>query len=58
MTNGDVALRDSKNPAVPAHTFTQEEWTAFTRGVKAGEFDYSPVPFQGGTESATIRFTR
>jgi hypothetical protein len=36
---GIVAVRDSKNPAGPALGFSPQEWTAFTGGVKAGEFD-------------------
>jgi hypothetical protein len=36
---GDVRVRDSKDPNGPMLTFTPAEWTAFTRGAKAGEFD-------------------
>ena len=36
---GCRAVRDSKNPTGPALTFTATEWTAFTAGVRAGEFD-------------------
>ncbi|MET8151063.1 DUF397 domain-containing protein [Actinoplanes sp. NPDC049668] len=36
---GVVAVRDSKNPTGPALVFTPSEWTAFTGGVKDGEFD-------------------
>ena len=32
-------MRDSKDPAGPALAFTAEEWDAFTKGVKDGEFD-------------------
>jgi hypothetical protein len=32
------AVRDSKNPAGPALTFTTAQWSAFTVGVRAGEF--------------------
>ncbi|GAA2629900.1 DUF397 domain-containing protein [Actinomadura fulvescens] len=35
---GAMALRDSKNPDLPALRFTPEEWTAFREGVRAGEF--------------------
>jgi hypothetical protein len=34
-----VAVRDSKAPHGPALIFTADEWRAFTRGVKEGEFD-------------------
>lgn len=37
--NGNVLLRDSKNPGQGYFTFSQDEWTAFTGGVKLGEFD-------------------
>jgi hypothetical protein len=35
---GQYLVRDSKNPDVPPFVFTTEEWTAFVRGVQAGEF--------------------
>lgn len=38
--DGSVALRDSKERQKPVHTFTRDEWVAFVRGVKAGEFDF------------------
>ena len=34
-----IGLRDSKLSHSPVLTFTAEEWTAFVRGVKNGEFD-------------------
>jgi hypothetical protein len=34
-----VAVRDSKDPSGPILTFTHTEWTAFTAGVRNGEFD-------------------
>jgi hypothetical protein len=36
---GEVRVRDSKDPNGPVLTFTADEWTAFTAGVRAGEFD-------------------
>ncbi|MFI9589429.1 DUF397 domain-containing protein [Nonomuraea sp. NPDC052265] len=36
---GVIAVRDSKNPQVPALIFTPGEWQAFLRGVNPGEFD-------------------
>lgn len=33
------AVRDSKNPTGPALRFTAAQWSAFTSGVRAGEFD-------------------
>jgi len=39
FVDGAVAVRDSKNPAGPALTFTPEEWDAFVGGTKDGEFD-------------------
>ncbi len=37
--DGSIALRDSKNVAKEAFVFTSEEWAAFVKGVKAGEFE-------------------
>jgi hypothetical protein len=34
---GIIAIRDSKNPAGPALTFTHSGWAAFIRGIKAGD---------------------
>lgn len=39
LNDGNVAVRDSKDPAKPAHEFTPREWAAFLKGVRAGEFD-------------------
>ena len=39
--DGAVLMRDTKNPAQQALTFTDEEWVAFVAGVKAGEFDFA-----------------
>jgi Domain of unknown function (DUF397) len=34
-----IVLRDSKKPRGHVLSYTLEEWQAFVRGVKAGEFD-------------------
>jgi hypothetical protein len=34
-----IAVRDSKDPDGPALIFTPAEWTTFTAGTRAGEFD-------------------
>lgn len=34
-----LAVRDSKNPTGPALRFTAAQWSVFTTGIKAGEFD-------------------
>jgi hypothetical protein len=39
LDGGHRAVRDSKNPTGPALMFTTAQWTAFTTGVCAGEFD-------------------
>jgi hypothetical protein len=36
---GARAVRDSKNRAGSVLTFTVAQWSAFTAGVQAGEFD-------------------
>lgn len=38
MPDGNVAVRDSKNPAGPVLRFTPSEWKAFIGGVRNGEF--------------------
>jgi hypothetical protein len=38
LDGGHRAVRDSKNPTGAALTCTASEWTAFTTGVRAGEF--------------------
>jgi hypothetical protein len=37
--HGTVGVRDSKNPTGPILMFTHGEWTAFTDGVRDGQFD-------------------
>lgn len=39
LAGGHRVIRDSRNPDGPALLFTATEWTAFTAGVRAGEFD-------------------
>jgi len=39
---GVLAVRDSKDPAGPILRFTRAEWSAFVRGVQAGEFEPAP----------------
>ncbi|GAA1950901.1 DUF397 domain-containing protein [Catenulispora subtropica] len=34
-----VCVRNSRHPDGPVLHFTEQEWTAFVAGVKAGEFD-------------------
>lgn len=34
-----VAVRDSKDPGNTTQFYTHDEWAAFIKGVKAGEFD-------------------
>lgn len=37
--DGHRAVRDSKNPTGPALVFTAAEWSAFTAGIRSGEFE-------------------
>lgn len=39
LENGEISLRDSKDLTKEALSFTPDEWSAFLKGVKAGEFD-------------------
>jgi hypothetical protein len=41
FVDGQVAVRDSKNPTGPELVFTAAEWHAFVGGVAAGEFEVS-----------------
>ncbi|MEU6583131.1 DUF397 domain-containing protein [Nocardia sp. NPDC046763] len=43
LAGGQVGVRDSKNPAGPAHVFTAGQWDAFVGAVMAGKFDPSRV---------------
>lgn len=36
---GIVAIRDTKDPGGATLVFTDDEWSAFLAGVRAGEFD-------------------
>ncbi|BCJ57629.1 DUF397 domain-containing protein [Micromonospora endophytica] len=38
--SGRVAVRHSKAPEAATIVYTAEEWTAFVRSVKDGEFDF------------------
>jgi len=38
LNGGHRAVRDSKHPAGPALIFTATAWSAFTAGVRSGEF--------------------
>jgi hypothetical protein len=40
LPDGEVAVRNSRDPRGPALVYTPAEITAFIRGVKDGEFDY------------------
>lgn len=39
LASGGMAVRDSKNPAGAALSYTAEEWSAFIKGAKDGQFD-------------------
>jgi hypothetical protein len=39
LPDGDVALRNSRDPHGPTLVYTRAEISAFLRGAKAGEFD-------------------
>ncbi len=39
LDGGRAAVRDSKDPSGPALVFGAAQWSAFTAGVRAGEFD-------------------
>lgn len=39
LPDGDVAVRNSRDPRGPALVYTRTEMTAFLQGAKDGEFD-------------------
>jgi hypothetical protein len=39
LPDGGMAVRDTKDREGAVLTFNQEEWAAFTAGVRAGEFE-------------------
>lgn len=40
LGDGQVAVRDSKNPAQAVLLYNASEWRAFLAGVRNGEFDH------------------
>ena len=39
LTDGQVAIRNSRHQAGPALVFSPDEWAAFVGGAKDGDFD-------------------
>lgn len=39
LPDGDIAVRNSRNPSAPALIYTRAEIAAFLRGAKDGDFD-------------------
>ena len=39
VKEGEILVRNSRDPEGPILSFTKAEWVAFVAGVKAGEFD-------------------
>ena len=39
LTNGEIAVRNSRHPGGPALIFTRAEMAAFIQGVEDGQFD-------------------
>jgi hypothetical protein len=54
LPDGRIALRDSKDPALPPHHFTATEWNAFLAGVRAGEFNLDDEPGVPTSSSLTV----
>ena len=44
LADGGIAVRDTKDPKLPALIFTDGEWAEFLAGARAGEFDSLPPP--------------
>lgn len=49
---GNVAMRDSREPEGPILRFTPGEWNAFVLGVQDGEFDFDFDDEEEGEETA------
>lgn len=43
LSDGSIAIRDSKAAAGPVLSFTPDEWDTFIAGVRSGEFDRSAL---------------
>lgn len=39
LAGDEIAVRDTKDRALPAHRYSAPQWHAFVAGVRAGEFD-------------------
>lgn len=46
FTHRSVRVRDSKDPAGPALSFSQREWEVFLLGVRAGDFGAADADLQ------------
>jgi ABC-type amino acid transport substrate-binding protein len=57
LSDGRVAIRDSKDDRGSQQIYTPQEWAAFLRGAKSGEFDFG-MSAGAGVDSATVRFSR
>jgi len=55
--DGSVAVRSTSDREQRELVYTREEWVAFIRGAKAGEFDFGPG-IGAGLDSATVRISR
>jgi hypothetical protein len=51
LANGNVALRDGKDPDAAPQVYSPAEWEAFTSGVKAGEFNLAALTVSAGDGS-------
>lgn len=51
LPDGQIGIRDSKDPGGPVLRFTPDEWCAFAGGVRNGEFDgFAPVSNEASHE--------
>ncbi|MGX1778570.1 DUF397 domain-containing protein [Nocardia brasiliensis] len=40
LSDGQIAVRDSKDPVSPVLSFSPAAWDSFTMGVRDGQFDH------------------
>jgi len=43
LPQGEIGVRNSRDPDGPVLRFTPDEWRAFLGGVRNGEFGYEPT---------------
>ena len=53
LPDGEIGVRNSREPDGPVLRFTSDEWNAFLGGVRLGEFDRFGSPSTPGSQQLT-----